>query len=384
MLLWIEVPRRQAGLFAELSRYALTSTLAVAVLFPLAILLLLQWIVTGPLSRLTAHAVTIGQADDTTMRLNLQRRDEIGVLGDEFDRMLEQLARSRQQVVHNARLAGMSEVSVGVLHNVGNVLNSVNVSAHSAVKRIRSLKLSDLRTISTELEQHAGDLDAYLADDVRGRHLLGFFAELIDGLEAGAESAGREMRALGEGVEHIAVLMSALSTSDAWNELVEPLDLAEQVNSAIELSLRSLDEVSVEVQREFDELPRVLIDRHKLMQVLVNLMRNALQALETSGVEEKQIHLGLAREGDESVRIEIADNGMGIPPEDLTRVFALGHTTKPDGRGLGLHLAATTVGEMGGSLGAYSEGPGRGATFTLRLPLRATDHPAESRSAPAA
>jgi C4-dicarboxylate-specific signal transduction histidine kinase len=124
----------------------------------------------------------------------------------------------------------------------------------------------------------------------------------------------------------------------------------------------------VQVVREFAEVPLVSIDKHKALQILVNLIRNAKQALKEAAVKEKRLTLRVTHSGPDKVAIVVQDNGVGIPSENLARIFQHGFTTKQDGHGFGLHSGANAAKEMGGSLSAASEGPGRGATFTLELP----------------
>ena len=370
ILLSADAPRQHGALWAELQGYALTSSLAVAILFPFGILLLLQWIVTGPLSRLTSHAVRVGQGRDMQARLDLNRSDEIGQLAREFDAMLEKLTRFREEMAQNARLAGMDEVSVGVMHNVGNVLNSVVTSARVSRKRLGQLNLNDLRVVSSKLEENRDGLDEYLANDERGKHLLPFLKALIEDLETTAGNVGGELETLGDGIDHIANLVGALTQSSTRSGLIERLDLVQQLNSSIELCLLSFEGgLEIDVVREFEELPNVMLDRHKLMEILVNLIRNALQAMQSKGDANMKLTVRLKREGAEQIRIEVADSGIGIAAEDLERIFVQGHTTKADGHGLGLHLSANTATELGGQLSVDSAGLGQGATFTLRLPL---------------
>jgi signal transduction histidine kinase len=89
----------------------------------------------------------------------------------------------------------------------------------------------------------------------------------------------------------------------------------------------------------------------------------------------RRMVIRIAPAGTDRTRITVTDNGVGIPPENMARIFNHGFTTKKDGHGFGLHSGANAAKEMGGSLTAHSDGPGKGATFTLELPT------AESRKA---
>jgi signal transduction histidine kinase len=135
------------------------------------------------------------------------------------------------------------------------------------------------------------------------------------------------------------------------------------------MNVGSLQRHEVEVLREFDDVPPINTEKHKVLQILVNLVRNAKYACDESGREEKLITLRIAR-CDDQVRISVVDSGIGIPPENLTRIFNHGFTTRKDGHGFGLHSAVLAAAELGGSLSAHSDGLGHGAIFTLELPLK--------------
>jgi signal transduction histidine kinase len=121
------------------------------------------------------------------------------------------------------------------------------------------------------------------------------------------------------------------------------------------------------VRCEIEDLGRVRLDRHKLVQVLVNVIKNARESVDASGGAGR-VTVRALRDG-ERLRIDVVDDGAGIAAENLARVFNHGFTTKSGGHGFGLHSSANAATEMGGRLGAASAGLGRGATFTLDLPL---------------
>src|SRR5206468_3937091 len=124
----------------------------------------------------------------------------------------------------------------------------------------------------------------------------------------------------------------------------------------------------VQAVREFKDVPDVTVDKQKVLQILVNLIRNAKHACDETGRPDKRLTLGIAN-GNGRIKISVRDNGVGIPPENLTRIFNHGFTTRKDGHGFGLHSSALAAKEMGGSLSVHSEGQGRGATFILELPV---------------
>lgn len=353
--------------------YALLTTLIGGLLILLVLVKLLQRIVVAPLTTLTSKATEIGRRDDTSIRVGMSRSDEIGQLAGEFDRMLGKLAKSREQVVETARLAGMSEIATGVLHNVGNVLNSVNVAANLATKKTEDLSLGDLEMLVGVLRSHERDLAAFVGADPRGKHLVPFLSELAGALGSQRKAIQEELRALNQGIEHIAELVRAQQSFAGTKGVFEMAALPEQVEGALSICRQGLAACgAIELVREFAELPSVRVDKHKLMEILVNLIQNAGQALAERGGTARRLTLRLTRPDEHTARIEVRDNGVGIAPENLTRIFQHGFTTKKDGHGFGLHVSANAATEMGAKLHAASDGPGHGAAFFLDIPMQAT------------
>jgi C4-dicarboxylate-specific signal transduction histidine kinase len=142
------------------------------------------------------------------------------------------------------------------------------------------------------------------------------------------------------------------------------------LEEAISINQISVDRHRVKLIRKFERIGQVPTDKHKLLQVLVNLLTNAKDAVKKrSDDREVTIYLGIDEAAPEYVRIAVQDNGVGIPEDNLTRIFTHGFTTKKKGHGFGLHSAALTVKEIGGILTVESDGPDRGAIFAIQLPL---------------
>jgi signal transduction histidine kinase len=371
----------RSGFGREISRggeriygFALLSTLATALLLLFVLLRLLNSGVIRPLALLTRHTTEIGRTEDMSARVRMERNDEIGTLSREFDGLMEKLEQSRAQVIKTSRLAGMSEIATGVLHNVGNVLNSVNVSTSLVKRKAEHLAVADLRAMQGVLKAHADDLGAFWTQDPRGRQFLPFLEELTRTLEAQRQDILVELRALNGGMEHIMELVRSQQRYAGLAGVFEPTDLAGEIDSALSMCGQAqAGAVGYSVKREFEDLPKVSVDRNRLMEILVNLIQNARQALEEAGVPEKRLTLRLRRDGPDHACIEVVDNGVGISEENLTRIFAHGFTTKKGGHGFGLHVSANAATEMKATLRAESPGPGRGATFLLRLPMRAPE-----------
>lgn len=359
---------------AAAMRYSLVSTIAAGLLVLFVLLGVLKRIVLVPIQKLTNNALVLGQDETARVDFDTSRGDEVGTLSAEFDSMMRKLAKSRQALVETAREAGMSEIATGILHNVGNVLNSVNVSATMLDQKARAIAVGDLEALHGIIKEHADDLAGFLQTDPRGRHLEPFLGAVTDQIRASQAGLTEELGALTKGIEHIRTLVASQQDYVRNEDVIEPVELGEQLDRACEISGTAGGEhvAPVTVVREYADLPEARTARHKLLEILVNLIQNARQAMNTSEVTERVLTLRTRAVGDDRVQLEIADTGCGIDEAHLVEVFNYGFTTKQDGHGFGLHAAANAATEIGGSLHAASDGPGRGATFTVEIPLSLT------------
>jgi PAS domain S-box-containing protein len=287
----------------------------------------------------------------------------------ERKRSEELLEKLNKQLIETSRRAGMAEVATGVLHNVGNVLNSVNVSALLITDRLSKSRVSHLAQVSAALRQNAGNLGAFITTDPKGSKLPAFIASLAERLGSEQAEMLREAEGLSKNIAHIKDIVAVQQDYARVSGVVEVLPAASLVEDALEMNGAAFDRHRVEVVREFDSVPPVRVEKHKVLQILINVIRNAKYAVSESRRQDKLITVSIHRNGNNCVKIAVSDNGIGIAPEFLTRIFAHGFTTKTDGHGFGLHCAALAAKEMGGSLAAHSEGVGKGATFTLELPI---------------
>jgi signal transduction histidine kinase len=267
-----------------------------------------------------------------------------------------------------------------VLHNVGNTLNSVNISVGVVTDHLRRSRVPKLVQATRLLREHTGDLGAWMASDSRGAKLPDYLGTLAEHLEAERDELLTEMRALNESVEHIKSIVSMQQQHARYGGVVELVHVPRLIDDALRLSAGSFDRQGIKLECEYTEVPAIMVDRHKLLQILLNLLSNARHALVESGTGDKRltIRVGLGA-GGEQLRVEVADNGVGIAEENLTRVFSQGFTTKKKGHGFGLHISALAAAELKGRLSAASAGQGHGATFTIELPV----HGSEASSAPA-
>jgi len=281
----------------------------------------------------------------------------------------EKLNRVHGQLVDASRQAGMAEVATSVLHNVGNVLNSVNVSSSLIAEKMRGSKISNINRAVALIQAHESNLNDFFANDPKGRQLPGYLSNLATHLAQEHEDILREVGSLASNIMHIKEIVAMQQSYAKTSGMVESLKVVDLVEDAIRMNNGAMTRHQVKVVRDFAEVPLILTEKHKVLQILVNLIRNAKYACDDSGRNDKQIMLRVAN-GNGRIKISVIDNGIGIPEENLTRIFGHGFTTRKEGHGFGLHSGALAAKELGGSLGAFSEGPGRGAAFTLELPVQ--------------
>ena len=281
----------------------------------------------------------------------------------------EALRYSQQKLLETSRLAGMAEVATGVLHNVGNVLNSVNVSAGLVVEKLRRSKVSKLGKAAALLTARNGDLGDYLTHDPSGQKLPGYLTKLSQYLVEENTQLLSEVDLLARNIEHIKEVVAVQQSYAKVSGVFENLQAEQLVEDSIAMNIGAFERHGVTLERKFSPSPAVRVDRHRVLQILINLLRNAKYALDDVQRIDKRITVSIAPVGEKSVHVVVKDNGIGISPENLALVFSHGFTTRENGHGFGLHSGALAAQEMGGSLRAESLGVRRGATFTLELPV---------------
>jgi ligand-binding sensor domain-containing protein/C4-dicarboxylate-specific signal transduction histidine kinase len=291
---------------------------------------------------------------------------------EERKRMELEVERVHRQLVDASRLAGQAEVASSVLHNVGNVLNSINVSTSLVNERLENMPLGNLAKAAHLLHEHAADLGSFLSTHEKGRRLPAYLEQLAEHLGREQREVMAELKELTGNVEHIKEIVAMQQSYTRAFGMVEQVAISDLVDSVLRMSEGAYRRDAIQVVRDYDAVPAVLADKHKLLQILVNVIQNARNACEDRGRPDKTVTVRIKRSGRDRIFVAVTDNGVGIAPENLTRIFAHGFTTRKAGHGFGLHSAALAAKQMGGTLTARSEGLGQGATFYLELPLHPT------------
>jgi C4-dicarboxylate-specific signal transduction histidine kinase len=364
---------------------ALVTVLAVALALALSRLL------SAPIHHLTG-VVNQVSAGDLSVQADVRSNDEIGTLAAAFNGMTRELGASiealqeshdqlerrvvertrelreaQREVVEVARRAGMAEIASNVLHNVGNVLNSVKVTTSLLGQQVRSTRATALGRAVALLRQNQDQLSAFFSPGGKGPQLVEYLEQLCKRLDEERQQVMTEIGQLDRHVEHICSIIDVQQSHAGSVHMVEIVSLTELVDDALRIEASPLARLRVEVVQEIERLPPVRVDRHQVLQILINLLSNARHAVAARASGSGRITVRVRRH-EQSVRVEVEDNGVGIAAESLTRIFQHGFTTRAGGHGFGLHSSALAAQQMGGTLTVHSEGPDRGARFTLTLP----------------
>mgnify|MGYP000033812693 CR=1 FL=1 len=295
---------------------------------------------------------TFGYSDDIT------KEKELG----------ESLNKITTAMVDASRMAGMAEVATGVLHNVGNVLNSLNVSSSIVTSGLRQSKAESLAKVGLILREHRHDLGHFLTEDPKGKRVPEFLESLSQHFSTERTRLLEEIEAMCKNIDHIKEIVSMQQSYASVAGNTEPLEPASLMADALRMNGDTLGRNLIKITQDFPTVPKIMAEKGKVLQILVNLIRNSKHACDETGRPDKDITLRVALGELGRVLLIVQDNGIGIPSENLTKVFQHGFTTKATGHGFGVHSSALAAKEMKGSLTVHSDGPGQGAIFTLELP----------------
>ncbi|WP_325984771.1 DAHL domain-containing protein [Pseudomonas protegens] len=286
-----------------------------------------------------------------------------------------ELKEAQSELMDSARQAGMAEIATNVLHNVGNVLNSVNICSEVLSRTLRSSKAQGLGKAMQLINQHQDDLGRFFTEDDKGKLLPSYLNQLVEAIATEQQGMGEELAQLARSVDHIKEIVATQQSYAGASRLIEPLRVAELIEDALRMNSGALARHQVTVVKDYGPLPPVMGDKHRMLLILINLISNAKYAMSNLDDHSRTLTLSARVLDGQTLSISVKDEGEGIPAQNLTRIFSHGFTTRKDGHGFGLHSCALAAMEMGGQLNVHSDGPGLGATFTLDIPLISAEDP---------
>lgn len=369
LMLRIEVPRRISAYGLQVTGYALLFLLGAGAGVLLLMIFLLNRTVLNPLAMVTRHALVLGQSDDLTAKLDLDRVDEIGDLAREFDRMVDRLAEARRQLVDRSFDAGVAENASGVLHNVGNAMTPLGVQIVSVQQSLRAAPAEDIDLVLAELDRGAE------VDD-RRPELQEFLRLTSRDLAHCVTDARRELDMVFGHLQCIQQILGEQTGRTRAGKVTENVHLPDLILQSATLVPPELRErTEIQIDESVHAIGSLCGARTTLQQVFQNLIVNAGEAIRDARRERGVLRVtarSCPSQGGETLHLVFADDGIGIAEADLAHVFERGFSTKSEATnsGIGLHWCANAINALGGSIRVESEGRNRGASLHVELPLQ--------------
>ncbi len=303
-----------------------------------------------------------------SQRMNLENKNqELKAEITEREKAEHLLRQAQKDMVEQAHKAGMAEIAADTLHNIGNVLNSVITSAQIIKESVNQSPYGNFSKVCQLIEEHADDLPTFFSTHDKGIKAIEYILKLDEAFADSYNEIGSNIDRLAGKVDTITQVVVAQQNYAGNEFLIESLNITTILEDALSLVPSLFVKQSIRLEKHLEPVPEIKAQKIKLLHILVNILKNAAQALMHQKSDQKQIMIHL-KHSDQRVVLDITDSGQGIAPENLGKVFNHGFTTKKDGFGFGLHSCANYMAEMNGKISVHSDGPGRGATFRLEFP----------------
>ncbi len=297
------------------------------------------------------------------------RTSKLSQKNNELEKALDDLQKTRDQLVDNAHKAGMADLATGVLHNVGNILNSVNTSASLIADTVTDSKVEELVQANSVLREHIGELEEFIVKNPKGKKLMQYYLKLEEPLKNEQNKIIQQAERLTNKIELINEVIAAQQSYAGARMEADELELSAMIDDALALQAGSIDRHGLTVTKELEPIDPIEAQRSKLIHLLVNLIKNAKEAMAKNPPKQKVLTIKTWQDQN-NIYLSISDNGKGIRKENLDKVFKHGFTTKKNGHGFGLHSCANYMTEMGGNIRVESEGQGKGTTFICLFPKK--------------
>ncbi len=292
------------------------------------------------------------------------RTQELKEKNKHLEVTLNELEETKNELVEKAHKAGMADIATGVLHNIGNILTSVNTSASLIEDTVKQSKVEGLVQANMILRQNLNQIEKFIANDPKGKSLLQYYLKLEDPLKNEREKVMRQSERLNEKIELINEVIAAQQNYAGIGAAAEKTSLTETIENALALQAGSIERHGLHVEKDLQTTEQITVQPSKLINVLINIIKNAKEAMANNKPDNRKIIIK-AWEEDDQIFLSFTDNGEGIKKEHIDKIFSHGFTTKKNGHGFGLHSCANYMREMKGKIKVESEGKGKGATFTL-------------------
>lgn len=374
-----------ANKMAENAEEVVMICFGVSILLSILLSLLLSKMFTAPIIRLRNFAGSLHDLHDLK-QIPIDSKDELGQLGKSINQMIRHLHESQgkisilnKELINTARQAGIAEIAANILHNIGNVLNSVNVSVDLLQEKIRELKPDELNALVILLQNNIGHLGPFFTEDEKGKLTIQYLSLIANVAKENQVQLLSEIQSLNKHVDQIKNVIAKQQSMSKQSAVLELVNINYIFEESISFNREKILKHHIRVEQQCDVKMEVYIDKHRVIQILINLIENSIDALTLSHIENPTIRLVASME-EGNITIKVKDNGQGISAENIDHIFTFGFTTKTQGQGFGLHGSIIAAQEIGGSLTAMSEGLNRGAEFTLKFKNGTPPTPKESHS----
>lgn len=278
----------------------------------------------------------------------------------------QEILKLHQELIVASRFAGMGEVANSLLHNMGNILNSVKISINLLIEKNKEHRIDELSQVVSLLKNNFANLESFLKDDSVGKMIPDFLTEYVLNITEESKAISVELEALKNRIDHISDIILTQQSLGKMNTVIEDVNINKLLDEALKLTF--IEKFKIPVVKDYGQVYIIQSDKIKILQIVVNIIKNAIEALTNCNNADKLLSIKTYVIDENFIGIEISDTGAGISPENLDKLFAIGFTTKEEGHGIGLHSCALLILNLGGQIKVLSKGSGKGTTFYLTLP----------------
>lgn len=280
--------------------------------------------------------------------------------------LLNRLNNTYKRFVEHAQREGIADIATNILHNIGNILNSINVSVHLMEECAKSTVIDDIIMAGRLLQENMDKLDQFISAGGKGKKLMEFYLSLGRTAVRMQEQLRYNLDRLMSKIEAINEAVTAQQSYAGVSERLEEIYVETILADALKLNQDDFDKLQIVVEKNVISNFKVVVNRAKLFFILFNIISNAKEAIIEASMQEKRLIITMY-EDDAGRYIKVTDTGIGIPENIISKIFDYGFTRKTGKYGYGLYSCASYISEMNGSIRVQSDGEGKGATFTLRF-----------------
>lgn len=279
----------------------------------------------------------------------------------------EKINTLNKHLIDAARQAGMAEVAGSVLHSMGNVLNSLNISSEILQQKINSMSTTKISKLADLLNKNNGKEGNYFTETESGRDIVKYISLIAKETEIEKLNLLQEVQSMSTHINHLKNTVSLQQTISKPTIVITRVFISKIITDILSIYKTQIENNAITVSYEHDGDHSLMNDQYQIERILQNLIHNAIESLKSSEISDKSLVVSCQLGKDKSIIIQVIDNGLGISPNRINKIFNFKSTTKKGGHGFGLHYSALEAKRLGGELTAASKGLGQGATFTLKL-----------------